>query len=213
MLKTFLLQFDDKCYNSVGKFFEISDKDKALFYITYTLNPQKDAYYKGESFGNINTMFSRDIEQQSENFFEFIKSELFEFYLKANGYSDEVCGTVSSINDVALCANDVMLTHQCCYTCGVNDTAGGGCSEGSWRSGQFCASVFFVGFSCCHVRTSSEIAETPRSRATATADCVPCGYWLDEARMRVPQARVAAQLKESKKRAYANSISSFMIFP
>lgn len=94
MLKTFLLQFDDKCYNSVGKFFDIADKDKALFYITYTLNPQKDAYYKGESFGNINTMFSRDIEQQSENFFEFIKSELFEFYLKANGYSDEVCGTV-----------------------------------------------------------------------------------------------------------------------
>ena len=51
---------------------------------------------------------------------------------------------LSSINDVALCANDVMLTHQCCYTCGVNDTAGGGCSEGSWRSGQFCASVFFA---------------------------------------------------------------------
>lgn len=102
IIKNFLRQFDDSCYESIKKHLDYIDKDNSLFCVAYTLFPLKDIYYKGKYLGNLENLFScENIAVNADELMAFVKSDLLGFYLEVNEYPGEVMDSVNAMVDLA----------------------------------------------------------------------------------------------------------------
>ena len=82
----FISQFDSELEKDVKEYSKLADEDQAVFYTLYRIRKNPNLIYKGVNYGgakefinSLNTEITPDIRA-------IISNNLFEFYLKVNGY-------------------------------------------------------------------------------------------------------------------------------
>ena len=75
----------------------MADEDQAVFYTLYRIRKNPNLIYKGVNYGNAKEFVNGLNSEITEDMRAIINNDLFEFYLKANGYEPALIDQVRRI--------------------------------------------------------------------------------------------------------------------
>jgi hypothetical protein len=100
----FLSQFDKDLEDEIREFSKLQDEDSAVFYTLYRIRKNPNLIYKGINYGSAKdfvTSLNNDITPDMR---AIINNDLFEYYLKVNGYEPALIDQTSRI--IKMTSND-----------------------------------------------------------------------------------------------------------
>ena len=93
----FIAQFDSDLEKDIREYSKLADEDQAVFYTLYRIRKNPNLIYKGVNYGNAKEFVNGLNSEITEDMRAIINNDLFEFYLKANGYEPALIDQVRRI--------------------------------------------------------------------------------------------------------------------
>lgn len=109
LLSKKLFVFGEKISENCSRTELYADKDVGTFRLIYTLNPTAPLCYKGEMYGNIETLGKKlysMLPAQDENALELLMNGCLSYYLDLNGYESDVMTKTEDIAESIRDGND-----------------------------------------------------------------------------------------------------------
>ena len=82
----FIAQFDANLEKDIREYSKLADEDQAVFYTLYRIRKNPNLIYKGVDYGGAKDFVNSLNSEITDDMRAIINNDLFEFYLKVNGY-------------------------------------------------------------------------------------------------------------------------------
>ncbi len=82
----FIAQFDTELEKDIREYSKLANEDQAVFYTLYRIRKNPNLIYKGTNYGGAKEFVNSLNSEITADMRDIINNDLFEFYLKVNGY-------------------------------------------------------------------------------------------------------------------------------